>query len=157
MIGAGGLGLMCVTILKAMGGKGAVMVDIDARRRAAALEAGALAAIDGAAPDALAQVSAALGGPCWAAIDLVGSPQTAALGFDSLAKGGKMVMVGLFGGAAPWSLPLIPMKAATIRGQLHRQSRRDARTSRSRALRRDAENSDPHAPARARRLPRSKT
>ena len=41
-----------------------------------------------------------------------------ALGFDSLAKGGKMIMVGLFGGAAPWSLPLIPMKAATHRGQL---------------------------------------
>ena len=30
VIGAGGLGLMCVTILKAMGGKGAVVVDIDA-------------------------------------------------------------------------------------------------------------------------------
>ena len=115
VIGAGGLGLMCVTILKAMGGQGAVVVDIDARRRAAALEAGALAAVDGAAPDALAQVNAALGGPCWAAIDLVGSPQTAALGFDSLAKGGKIIMVGLFGGSAPWSLSLIPMKAATIR------------------------------------------
>ena len=60
--------------------------------------------------------TAALGGPCWAAIDLVGSPQTAALGFDSLAKGGKMIMVGLFGGSAPWSLPLIPMKAAAIEG-----------------------------------------
>ena len=27
-----------------------------------------------------------------------------------------MIMVGLFGGAAPWSLPLIPMKAVTIEG-----------------------------------------
>ena len=116
VIGAGGLGLMCVTILKAMGGRGAVVVDIDEKRRAAALEAGARAAVDGAAPDALAQVAAALGGPCWAAIDLVGSPQTAALGFDALGKGGKLMMVGLFGGAAPWSLPLIPMKAVTIVG-----------------------------------------
>ena len=55
VIGAGGLGLMCVTILKAMGGKGAVVVDIDEKRRAAAREAGALAAVDGAAPDALKQ------------------------------------------------------------------------------------------------------
>ncbi len=116
IIGAGGLGLMCVTILKAMGGKGAVVVDIDEQRRAAALAAGAVAAVDGSAPDALARVVTALGGPCWAAIDLVGSPQTAALGFDALAKGGKFVMVGLFGGAAPWSLPLIPMKAAAILG-----------------------------------------
>jgi D-arabinose 1-dehydrogenase-like Zn-dependent alcohol dehydrogenase len=116
VIGAGGLGLMCVAILKAMGGKGAVVVDIDASRRAAALNAGALAAVDGAAPDAAAQVVAALGGPCWCAVDLVGSPATASLGFDALAKGGKLVMVGLFGGAAPWALPLIPMKAATIEG-----------------------------------------
>ena len=116
IIGAGGLGLMCVSILKAMGGKGAVVVDIDASRRAAAMNAGALAVVDGAAPDAAARVAAALGGPCWAAIDLVGSPATAALGFDALAKGGKLVMVGLFGGSAPWSLPLIPMKAITIEG-----------------------------------------
>lgn len=116
VIGAGGLGLTCVTILKALGGKGAVVVDIDATRRNAALRAGALAAIDGGAPDALARVQAALGGPCSAAIDLVGSPQTAALAFDALARGGKLVMVGLFGGAAPWSLPLIPMKAVTIEG-----------------------------------------
>jgi propanol-preferring alcohol dehydrogenase len=116
VIGAGGLGLMCVSILKAMGGKGAIVVDIDAARRAAALKAGALEVVDGSAADAGAQVTTAFGGPCWAAIDLVGSPSTAALGFNALAKGGKLIMVGLFGGAAPWSLPLIPMKAAIIEG-----------------------------------------
>jgi propanol-preferring alcohol dehydrogenase len=116
VIGAGGLGLMCVSILKAMGGKGAVVVDIDEKRRDAALSAGAIAAIDGAVPDALKRIADVFGGPCKAAIDLVGSPSTAALAFDSLARGGKLVMVGLFGGAAPWSLPLIPMKAATIAG-----------------------------------------
>ena len=116
VIGAGGLGLMCVTILKAMGGKGAVVVDIDERRRAAAIEAGALAAVDGGAADSAAQVATALGGPAWQVIDLVGSPATAKLGFNALAKGGKLIMVGLFGGSAPWSLPLIPMKAANIEG-----------------------------------------
>lgn len=116
VIGAGGLGLMCLAILKALGGKGAVVVDIDAKKRQAALQAGALAAVDGAAPDALAQATSALGGPCWMAIDLVGMPSTAEFAFNALAKGGKIVMVGLFGGASPWSLPLIPMKAATIQG-----------------------------------------
>lgn len=116
VIGAGGLGLMCVSILKALGGKGAVVVDVDAGKRRAALEAGAVAAIDGSASDAAAQVTAALGGPCWAAIDLVGTPATATLSFDVLAKGGKIVIVGLFGGATPWALPLIPIKAATIQG-----------------------------------------
>ena len=116
VIGAGGLGLMCLSILKAMGGRGAIVIDIDQKRREAAIKAGALAAIDGAAPDAAAQITAAFGGPCWGAIDLVGSSATAELAFNALAKGGKLVMVGLFGGAAPWSLPLIPMKAATIEG-----------------------------------------
>jgi propanol-preferring alcohol dehydrogenase len=116
VIGAGGLGLMCVSILKAMGGKGAVVVDIDEKRREAALAVGAIAAIDGAAPDALARITETFTGPCWAAIDLVGSPSTAALAFDSLGRGGKLIMVGLFGGEATWPLPLIPMKAATISG-----------------------------------------
>jgi D-arabinose 1-dehydrogenase-like Zn-dependent alcohol dehydrogenase len=116
VIGAGGLGLILLSILKAMGGKGAVVVDIDASRRAAALEAGACAVIDGGAPDALKQVLDVFGGPCGGAIDLVGSPSTSSLAFDALAKGGKLVMVGLFGGAAQWPLPLIPMKAITIEG-----------------------------------------
>jgi D-arabinose 1-dehydrogenase-like Zn-dependent alcohol dehydrogenase len=99
-----------------MGGKGAVVVDIDESRRAAALKAGAVAVVDGSAADAPARVREALGGLGWAAIDLVGSPATAALAFDSLAKGGKMIMVGLFGGSSPWSLPMIPIKATTIEG-----------------------------------------
>ena len=49
-------------------------------------------------------------------IDLVGNAATAQLGFDCLGKGGKLVIVGLFGGGAPWALPLIPIKAITIQG-----------------------------------------
>ena len=49
-------------------------------------------------------------------IDLVGNASTTQLGFDCLTKGGKLVIVGLFGGGAPWALPLIPIKAATIQG-----------------------------------------
>ena len=107
---------MCLSLLKGIGAVGAIVVDIDERKRKAALDSGALRAIDGKAPDALVQISRAASGPIRAVIDLVGSPDTAALGFDCLAKGGKLVMVGLFGGAAPWSLPFIPMKAVTIQG-----------------------------------------
>jgi alcohol dehydrogenase/propanol-preferring alcohol dehydrogenase len=116
IFGAGGLGLMALTLLKAMGGKGAIMVDIDASKREAAEKAGALATVDGAAPDALQQIMAKAGGPILGAIDLVGNSATATLGFDCLTKGGKLVMVGLFGGGAPWALPLIAMKAITIQG-----------------------------------------
>src|SRR5437016_1894594 len=112
IIGAGGLGLMALSLLEAMGGKGAIVVDIDEHKRKAALDAGAVAAVDGKAPDARRQITQAAGAPVRAATDLVGSEQTISLGFDVLPKGGKLVVVGLFGGAAPWSLPLIPIKAA---------------------------------------------
>jgi propanol-preferring alcohol dehydrogenase len=118
IIGAGGLGLMALQVLRALGGIGAVMVDLDPAKRQTALDAGALAAIDGAAPDALAAIAAAVGGPAQSVLDLVGNDKSTALGFDALAKGGTLVIVGLFGGVAPWSLALIPMKAARIQGSL---------------------------------------
>jgi D-arabinose 1-dehydrogenase-like Zn-dependent alcohol dehydrogenase len=116
IFGAGGLGLMALSLLKAMGGKGAIVVDIDARKREAAEKAGALATVDGKAPDALEQLASKAGGPIRAVIDLVGNAATTQLGFDCLTKGGKLVIVGLFGGGAPWALPLIPIKAITIQG-----------------------------------------
>src|ERR1700753_3823253 len=98
IFGAGGLGLMALTLLKAMGGKGAIVVDIDARKREAAEKAGALATVDGKAPDALEQLARKAGEPIRAVIDLVGNAQTTQLGFDCLTKGGKLIIVGLFGG-----------------------------------------------------------
>lgn len=116
IIGAGGLGLMAIALHKAMGGHSVVMVDIDPVKREAALKAGAAAAIDGAAPDAAKQIAAATGGGAWAVIDLVGSSATARLGVDSLIKGGKLVIVGLFGGEITVSTPFFPMRAMTIQG-----------------------------------------
>ena len=40
IIGAGGLGLMCLALHKAMGGKAAIVVDIDPAKREAAQEGG---------------------------------------------------------------------------------------------------------------------
>jgi len=116
VIGAGGLGLICISIIKAMKGKGAIAVDIDPVKRDAAKRQGALATIDPNAPDALAQVQKAAKGPLWAAIDFVGTTQTARLGVDSLVKGGKLIVVGLFGGDITVSLPFFPIRAMTVQG-----------------------------------------
>ncbi len=116
ILGAGGLGLMCLSLLKALGGRGAVVADIDPGKREAALKAGALAAIDAAAPDAVKQVHGAAKAPLSAAIDFVGAANTAKLGIDSIARGGKYIIVGLFGGEITLSLPLLPMRAITIQG-----------------------------------------
>ena len=77
---------------------------------------GAAAVVDGKAADTVEQIKTLTKGGAWAVIDLVGNAKTAQLGFDCLTKGGKLVMVGLFGGGAPWALPLIPIKAITIQG-----------------------------------------
>jgi D-arabinose 1-dehydrogenase-like Zn-dependent alcohol dehydrogenase len=116
IIGAGGLGLMCLALHKAMGGKAAIVVDIDPVKREAAKKAGAQTVIDGGASDAAQQIIAATGGGAWAVVDLVGSSATARLGIDSLIKGGKYVIVGLYGGDITVSLPPFPMRAITVQG-----------------------------------------
>lgn len=117
IIGAGGLGLMCLALHKAMNGKGAIVVDIDPVKRDAAMKAGALATIDGAAPDAAKQIIAATKGGAWAVIDFVGSASTVRVGIDSLvAKGGKLIIVGLFGGDITVPTPFFPLRAMTIQG-----------------------------------------
>jgi len=116
IIGAGGLGLMCIALHKAMGGHSAIVVDIDPVKRAAAAKAGAAAVIDGGAADATQQIIAATNGGAWAVIDLVGSSATARLGIDGLVKGGRYIIVGLYGGDVTVSLPPLPMRALTLQG-----------------------------------------
>lgn len=116
VIGAGGLGLMALGVLRLMGGRGAVVLDIDPAKRQAALAAGALAAIDPVAPDADAQVRQAVGGPVLFVLDLVGGVATAGQGFRLLDKGGQLLLVGLMGGALNLPLPVLATKAATLQG-----------------------------------------
>jgi alcohol dehydrogenase, propanol-preferring len=116
IIGAGGLGLMCLALHRKMGGQSAVVVDVDAAKRKAAKAAGAAHVIDGGAADAAKEIIDLTQGGAWAVIDLVGSSQSARVGYDSLIKGGKYVIVGLFGGDMTVSLPPIPMRALTIQG-----------------------------------------
>lgn len=116
IIGAGGVGLMAVTLAKALGGFATIAVDISETKREAAMAAGAIAAIDGAAPDAVAQLQAAAPEGLLAVVDFVGAPQTAALGLGALARGGHYIAVGLYGGELNYPLPYIPMRALTIQG-----------------------------------------
>src|SRR6187397_428345 len=56
IIGAGGLGLMCLALHKTMGGHSAIVVDIDPVKRDAAKKAGAAKVVDGGAADAVQQI-----------------------------------------------------------------------------------------------------
>jgi len=116
IIGAGGLGLMCLSLHQKMGGKGAIVVDVDPAKRQAALKGGAQAAIDGGAADAAKQIIEATKGGALAVIDLVGASRTVQLALDSIVKGGKVIVVGLFGGDITVSTPFFPLRAMSIQG-----------------------------------------
>lgn len=116
LFGAGGLGLMCAEMIQALGAKPPVVVDIDPDKREQALKSGAKAVIDPRAEGAMARIAEACGGAPMGIIDFVNSESTAELAFNVLGKGGTLVTVGLFGGGAPWPLPMITLKSARIQG-----------------------------------------
>jgi D-arabinose 1-dehydrogenase-like Zn-dependent alcohol dehydrogenase len=62
------------------------------------------------------QVVQATNGGSWATIDLVGAAATVRLGIDSLMKGGKLIIVGLYGGELVQPIPPFPMRAITVQG-----------------------------------------
>ena len=118
LIGAGGLGLAAISMLQALGHRSIVSVDISADKRAAALEMGATHVVDGSGTDLAALVLAATGGPVKAVIDFVNASSTAQLGLDCLAKGGKLVLVGVAGGELVLSLAGLIFKPRTIQGSV---------------------------------------
>ncbi len=116
VVGAGGLGLNAIEVLKALGHKAIVVVDISAEKLKSATEAGATAVVDASTPGTTQRILEACGGPVLAVIDLVNGTATAAFAFAALQKGGKLVQVGLFGGELTLPLPVMPMRALTIQG-----------------------------------------
>jgi alcohol dehydrogenase/propanol-preferring alcohol dehydrogenase len=116
LVGAGGLGLNAISILKAMGHRNIVVVDINADKRAAAMKAGATATVDGSGEAVAKRITDAIGGPARAIVDLVNGTATARFAFDALRKGGKLVQVGLFGGELTLPLPIMAIRALTVQG-----------------------------------------
>jgi D-arabinose 1-dehydrogenase-like Zn-dependent alcohol dehydrogenase len=115
VMGAGGLGLMAIAMLRALGHERIVSCEIDSGKYAAAIAAGAAQTINPADADALARLQALAGGIA-GVVDLVGAAQTAQLGLAVLRKGGRYVLVGLFGGEIPLSLVPVAQRALTIQG-----------------------------------------
>ncbi|GAN77837.1 alcohol dehydrogenase [Acidisphaera rubrifaciens] len=116
LVGAGGLGLNAIAILRALGHKAIISVDVSAEKREGALAAGASAAVDGAGEGVAKRIIDAAGGPVGAVIDLVNGTATARFSFDALRKGGRLVQVGLFGGELYLPLPIMAIRALTVQG-----------------------------------------
>lgn len=117
IMGAGGLGLSAVTIAKAMGVRNVVSVDIDDSKLEAARGMGASAVLNPkSAENAVAELQKLSGGELRAVVDTVGGEATAGLGIAAVRKGGRYVIVGLYGGQITIPLPTIPMRAVSILG-----------------------------------------
>jgi propanol-preferring alcohol dehydrogenase len=116
IVGAGGLGLNAIAVLKAMDHKNIIVVDISEAKLAQAKKAGAHKVVDGSGEGVAARIMEAAGGAVSAIIDLVNGTATARFSFDALRKGGKLVQVGLFGGELSLPLPIMAMRALTVQG-----------------------------------------
>jgi alcohol dehydrogenase len=115
LVGLGGVGLMGLALARAMYGTAPYVADIDAKKREAALAAGAPAAFDPADAGARKALLKASGG-IYAAIDFAGSDKSLNFATGVLAKGAKVVVTGLIGGAFSTAVAMFPLKAMTIEG-----------------------------------------
>lgn len=116
VIGAGGLGLSALGMLRALGHEKILSIDIDDAKLAAARSAGAAATLNSRLPDAAEQLRELTHGALYGAVDFVGSGATAQFAIGGLRKGGQLILVGLFGGEINLSIAGTILRALTVRG-----------------------------------------
>lgn len=117
LIGLGGVGMMGLSIARALFATPPIVADIDAEKRKAALAAGAAAAYDPADPQARRAIVAATGGVL-GVCDFVGSEKSLEFATGVLARGAKVVVTGLLGGTFSTASAMFAIKAMTIEGTL---------------------------------------
>lgn len=114
LIGAGGLGLAAISVLKSFGHNFIVTADINDEKLAAAATAGATKTVNTSGASAKDDILAATDGPVIAVIDFVNNSGTASLVNGLVAKGAKWVQVGVMGGSIALSLVTNIFKGLTI-------------------------------------------
>ncbi|KAL2877255.1 hypothetical protein SGCOL_007411 [Colletotrichum sp. CLE4] len=114
LIGAGGLGLAAIAVLKAFGHKSIIATDVADEKLDAATAAAATKTVNISGPSATEDILAAINGPVIAVIDFVNSSITANLANGIIAKGAKWLQVGVMGGSIEFSLVANIFKGLTI-------------------------------------------
>lgn len=117
IIGAGGLGLMAMQLVRELTAASVIVIDVDDNKLNVAKELGNFTTINSRKENPVDVVMNATGGKGASAIvDFVNNEATATAAFNMLQKNGIMVMVGLFGGKLTFSNPVVALKNLTIRG-----------------------------------------
>lgn len=116
IVGLGGVGMMGLQFARAIHPNAPIIaVDVNPATLEAAKKAGASDIVNAREDGALKGLLGKTGG-AYAAVDFVGSEQSFAFASGSVRKGGKVVVVGLFGGAFSMPIPMLPMRAISIAG-----------------------------------------
>jgi propanol-preferring alcohol dehydrogenase len=116
IIGVGGVGMMALSIAKAIGHRKVAAIDVNDERLKLAVDTyGADLAINSSRPDAADRLRKTTGG-LFGVADFVGSAETAAFAIDHLKQAGKLVIIGLFGGELKVPLPAIATRELNICG-----------------------------------------
>src|SRR5207249_8082723 len=108
--------MMGLALARKLFGQAPLVVDVDAIKRTAALAAGAAHAFDPNDPGARKALLANTNGGVYGACDFVGSERSLAFAAGALAKGGKVVVTGLFGGTFTLPVAMFALKAIAIEG-----------------------------------------
>lgn len=116
VIGAGGVGLSGVRLARHLFDVAPVVAEVDRAKWDLARAAGASDVIDPGADGALKALMKATGGGVAAAIDFVGAGASFAFGLGALRKEGRLVSVGLLGGATTVVPALLSLKAVSVVG-----------------------------------------
>ena len=116
IIGAGGVGLAGIHLALEVSGVAPIVVELDKSKWDLARAAGAADVIDPSADGALKALLKATGGGVAVAVDFVGAASTFDFGLGALRKGGRLVSVGLFGGATTIMPAMLSLKAISITG-----------------------------------------
>jgi D-arabinose 1-dehydrogenase-like Zn-dependent alcohol dehydrogenase len=116
VLGCGGVGMMGLAFAKTLYGKSPLVADIDEGRLEGAKNAGARAGYDTRDAGAPKRLVADTKGGAYVVADFVGSETSFAFASSVVRKGGKIIVVGLFGGRMTMPLPMIPLRAISILG-----------------------------------------
>ncbi|WP_313690140.1 alcohol dehydrogenase [Pantoea sp.] len=117
IIGMGGLGLSAISLAKKLGFQRIIACDIADDRLAAAQKLGAdllLNTARSSAPES--ELKALAQHRLHSVIDTVGNPATVQMAIGTVAKGSRIVLVGLQGGQTALRIPLLPFKALSLTG-----------------------------------------
>jgi propanol-preferring alcohol dehydrogenase len=120
VIGAGGLGTLCIQLAKKTTGARVAAIDVEDSKLEQARGLGAEFTMNTSGASKTEIISELRkrnsGRGADAVIDFVGNSATASLGFDLLGRDGRLGLVGLVGGAAQFALPHFPLRGAEVMG-----------------------------------------